>query len=146
MYIWTIATVNQLFIRGSFIQINFSKKEVVREQPFFAIGTQVLPIQFALTLAFDRAVFYGNVRLSFVVFSTKTSYFSSSRKYFDFQKTCFKVKVLKTFKILSDYHIKTCRSTKRRAILKIPRTAFQRNIRSFYWLKIKPLRGSAFLC
>ena len=37
---------------------------------------------------------------------------------------CFKVKVLKTFKISTDYHIKTCLSLKRRAILKIPGTVF----------------------
>ena len=36
----------------------------------------------------------------------------------------FKVKVLKTFKTSSDCHIKTYRSLKRRAILKIPATVF----------------------
>ena len=39
-----------------------------------------------------------------------------------FQKTCFKV--LKTFKVPIDCHVKTCRSYKRRAILKIPSTVF----------------------
>ena len=39
---------------------------------------------------------------------------------FIFQKICFKVKVLKTFKISTDCHIKTCRSLKERTILKIP--------------------------
>ena len=34
--------------------------------------------------------------------------------FFVFKKICFKVKVLKMFKISSDCHIKTCRSPKRR--------------------------------
>ena len=46
------------------------------------------------------------------------------KKFFVFQKICFEVKVLKTFKIFNDCHIKTCRSPKRRAILKIPRIIF----------------------
>ena len=39
---------------------------------------------------------------------------------FVFQKICFKVKVLKTFKISTDCHVKTCRYLKERTILKIP--------------------------
>ena len=35
-----------------------------------------------------------------------------------FQKVCFKIKLLKTFKIPSDYDIKTRRSLKRKATLK----------------------------
>ena len=38
---------------------------------FFVIGPFVLPIQFALTLAFDRAVLSGNVALLFVALWTK---------------------------------------------------------------------------
>ena len=34
-----------------------------------------------------------------------------------FQNTCFKVEALKIFKISHDYHIKMCRSKRRRAIL-----------------------------
>ena len=44
---------------------------------------------------------------------------TSNQKVFVFQKICFKVKVLKTFKISIKRHIKTCRFLKRRAILKI---------------------------
>ena len=33
-----------------------------------------------------------------------------------FQKTCLKVKVMKMFKISSDFHVKACRSLKQRAI------------------------------
>ena len=39
-----------------------------------------------------------------------------------FKKICFKVKVLETFKIFADCHIKTCRSLKLRTILKISHT------------------------
>ena len=46
------------------------------------------------------------------------------KKVFVFREICFKVVFLKTFKISSDFHIKTCQSLKRRAILKIPRTVF----------------------
>ena len=41
-----------------------------------------------------------------------------------FLKTCFKVKVLKTFKFSSDNHMKICQSFKRRAISKIPGAVF----------------------
>ena len=47
----------------------------------------------------------------------KQSYSSYVRKVLVFQKSCFKVKVLKTFQIPSDYHIKTCGSLKWSAFL-----------------------------
>ena len=56
VYIWAIGALNQLFIRGSCAQIKFSKKRISQ-----------LPVQFVLILAFYRAVFYGDVGLSFVV-------------------------------------------------------------------------------
>ena len=82
----------------------------------------VLPILFVLTLASYRAVLYKNVLLSILLLSTKKQCWYSSilKRVCIFQKICFKVKVLKTFKISSVCHIKTCRSLKRRAILKIP--------------------------
>ena len=46
------------------------------------------------------------------------------KRVFVFQKICFKVKLLKTFKIFTDCHIKKCRSLKWKAILKIPSTVF----------------------
>ena len=48
-----------------------------------------------------------------------------------FQKICFKVKVLKMVNISTDCHIKTCRSLKRRAILKIPSTVLWKNLLIF---------------
>ena len=68
------------------------------------------------------------------------------KKFFVFQKNCFKVKVLKTFRISSDFHIKTCQSLKRRAILKIPSTVFIRTYALSVGFKMKPLRKSVFLC
>ena len=62
----------------------------------------------------------------FSMYSTKKRYPSFLKKTFIFQKIYFKVKVLKTFKISSDYHIKACRSFKPSAILKIPSTVFRR--------------------
>ena len=79
---------------------------------------------FLLTLASDTAVLYGNDAFSILVRSTKKQCSSFLKKVFVFKKICFKVKVLKMFKIFTDRHIKTCRSLKRRAILKIPSTIF----------------------
>ena len=77
-----------------------------------------------LTLVFDKAVLYGNVALSIVILSSKKSFDSLFLKSLVFQKICFKVKVMKTFKIFSDCHVKKCRSLKQRTILKIPSAVF----------------------
>ena len=81
-------------------------------------------ISVPLTLAFDRADLNGNDVLSILLASTKKRYSSFLKKVFVFQKICFKVKVLKTFETFTDCDIKTCRSLKRRAILKIPNSFF----------------------
>ena len=73
-------------------------------------------------MASDRAVLKENGVFSILVVSTKKRYSSFLKKIFLFQKICFKVKVLKTFESITDCHIKTCRSLKRRAVLKIPST------------------------
>ena len=70
------------------------------------------------------AVLYGNNAFSILVLSTKKRDSSFLKKVFVFQKIYFKVEVLKTFKIFTNFHIKTCQSVTRRAILKIPRTVF----------------------
>ena len=75
-------------------------------------------------MASDMVVLYGNDAFSLLVLSTKKRYSSFLKKVFVFQKICFKVKVLKTFETFTDCHIKTCRSLKRRAILKISSTVF----------------------
>ena len=58
----------------------------------------------------DRAVLYVNTAFSILVLSSKKRYSSFLKKLFIFQSICFKVKVLKAFKVPTD-----CR----RAILKI---------------------------
>ena len=55
-------------------------------------------------------------------------------KRLSFSENFFKVKILKTFEAFTDCHIKTCRSLKRGAILKIPSRDFEKNLCSFYWL------------
>ena len=62
------------------------------------------------------AVLYGSDAFSILVRSTKKRYYSFLKKIFVFQKICFKVKVLKMFKIFTDRHIETCQSLQRRAI------------------------------
>ena len=52
------------------------------------------------------------------------SIFNFLKKAFVFQKICFKVIVLKMFKISTDYHIKTYRCFKRKTIVKIPSVVF----------------------
>ena len=102
-----------------------AKDRSLRQVPF------VFPFLFVLTLASDRAILYGNVAFSILLLSIKKSYSSFQKKVFVFKKICFKVIVLKTFKVFSDFHIKKCRSLKRKAILKITSPVFQKNLCSF---------------
>ena len=135
MDIWVIGTLNQIFIRNSCSQRKFSEDTVVSgKAPFFVIGPSCTTLQFVLKLTFDRTILYGNVTLSIVILSTTIWSASFLKKVFIFQKTCFKVKKLKMFKIFSDGHIKTCQSLKRRSILEITSTVFRRTLRSFCWL------------
>ena len=90
---------------------NFQKKKVdTGKTPFFVIGPFCTHILFALTLTSDMAVLYGNDALSMLVLSTKKWYSSFLKRVFVFQKICLKVKLLKTFKISTDCHIKRYRS------------------------------------
>ena len=86
----------------------------------------VLTILIILTLVSDMAVLYGNDAFSILVLSTKKRYSRFLKKVFLFQKIYFKMKVLKSFKVFTDCHMKTCRSLKQKAILKIPSTVFRR--------------------
>ena len=87
----------------------------------------------------DMTDLYVNDSFSMIVLSTKKLYFSFLKKFFIIQKICFKVKVLKTLKVSTDYHIKACRSLKGRAILKIPSTVFRRTHALAVGIKMKPL-------
>ena len=66
MNIWAIGTLNQLIIEVLILKLNFQKNKVVSVKcPFLLVAPWYS--QFVLTLAFGRAVLYGNVALSFVV-------------------------------------------------------------------------------
>ena len=65
--------------------------------------------------------FYGSDTFSMVILSTKKQC-SIFLKGFRFLENLFQIKVLKTFKVSSICHIKTCRSLKRKAILDFPST------------------------
>ena len=79
---------------------------------------------FALKSAYDMAGLYENDAFLIFVLSTKKLYSSLLKKVFIFEKICFKVKVLKSFKFFTDCHIKTCQYLKRLAIYKIPSLVF----------------------
>ena len=78
--------------------------------------------------------------LPILILSTKKRYSIFLKSACIFQKIHFKVKVLKSFKIFNDYHIKVCRSLKWRAILKIPSTIFRRTYALSVGFKRKPLK------
>ena len=102
---------------------------------FSVIGHYVVTMLFVLTFPSDMAVLYGNDAFSILVCRTKKRCSSFLKNVFIFQRICFKFKVLKTFKHFTNHHIKTCRSLKRRAILKIPSTVFQKKLFSFCWVE-----------
>ena len=101
---------------------NFQKVVVTGKTTVFMIGPFCTP--HLISLATDGTVLYANIAVSILVLSRKKQYSSFLNKVFVFQKIGFKVKVVKTFKISSDYHIKTNRSLKRKVILKIPSKIF----------------------
>ena len=129
MDIWVDGTSNQQKINKFFKKI---KQLLPKLRSLWQVHF-VLPILFVLTLAFERTVLYGSDAISVLVLSTETPVFL--KKVEDFQKMYFKVTALKMFKISSVCRIKICRSLKRRAILKIPSTVFQKNLCSFCWLQ-----------
>ena len=95
-------------------------------------------------LVSDIAVLNGNNTFSILVLSTEKWGSSFLKKDFVFQKICFKVKKLKTFKISTDCHIKACWSRKRRAILKITGTFLKKNLCSFCWFQNQPSKKRRF--
>ena len=110
------------------------------------VGPFCTPHSIFLTLAFERAVLFGNVTLSIVVLSAKKQYYIFHKKALFFQKIYFKVKVLKMLKISSDCLIKTWQSLKRMATLKIPGTVFRGTKDLSVGFKIKPPRESVSTC
>ena len=61
-----------------------------------------------------------------------------------FSEIFLKIKVLKTCKTLSDFHIKTCRNFKRGAILKYLVPYLRRTYDIFVGFKLKPLGKNHF--
>ena len=102
---------------------------------FFVIGPFCTPHSICINIDF-RQVSFAQKCCNFNI-NTKKRCSSFSKRFFVFQKTYLKVKTLKTFKISSECHIKTCLTCKRRAILKIPSSVLQRNPSSFYWFSNK---------
>ena len=134
MEIWVVGVQMNSLWEVPKLKQNFHRNKIVTcKTPFFVIGLFCTHHSNVLKLASDMAVLSGNDAFSILVLSTKRWYSSFLKKSFVFQKICFKVKVLKTFKTFTDCRIKTCRSLKGRAILKIPSTVFWKNC-SFCWL------------
>ena len=80
-------------------QIFQKNKVVTGKTPFFLIGSFCSHHFICLNIGWT---------FSILVLSTKNRCTSFLEKAFVFQKICFKVKVLKTFKVFSDCHMKTC--------------------------------------
>ena len=123
MDIWVVGTLSQLF--RILKKTQGRNKVVTGKTPFFVIGS------FCTFHSICIKIGFSNVTPSILVFSAAKRCFNFSEKVFAFQKICVKTRVLKTFKISSDCHIKTYRSFKWSAILKIPSTDFWKNLCSF---------------
>ena len=123
--IWIVGTLNQLFIRNSYIPLKFHKNKVVSwKTPLALIGPFFTLHFFLLKLAFYRSVFYGGVAFLIPVLSTKKRHSSFIKKFLIFQKNNFNFKVVKTSTISSDCHIRVYCSLKQRAVLRIHIVSF----------------------
>ena len=91
-------------------------------------------------------VLYGKDMFSILVLSTKNWYFSFLKKVFVFQKICFRVKVLKKFKVSTDFHKKNMPTLKWRLFWKSLVLFFRRTYALSVGFKMKPLRKSIFQC
>ena len=89
------------------------------------------------------AVLYGNDAFSILMLSIEKASSSFLKKVFIFQKICFKVKVLKTFKIFSDCHIDLSNwGLFWKSLVPFFRGTYTLSVGS----KMKPLRKSACQC
>ena len=125
----------------SYTKTKFSKNEVASNKtPVFVISDPFCTFN---SISLNFSFWQGSFSWKCCVFSpiglqtqlsSKKQCSSFTKKISVFQKTCFKVEILKTSKNSSDCCIKICRSLKRKAILKIRRNDFLRNLCSFCWL------------
>ena len=88
MGIWVVGTLNQLFIKGFYTEIQFSKKNKVLSLKSTS-DQFALSLLFVLTLAFDRIVLYRNMAFSKAV-----------KAVLGFQKFLSKVVAMETFQNL----------------------------------------------
>ena len=118
---WLVDQINSLYEVYKLKQ-SFGKTKATGKILLFVIGPSCTTHSICLNIVIDllQAVLYGNVELSILVLSIEKWYSIFSQNVFIFEKIGFEVGVLKTFKTF----MKTCRSLKRRAILKISSTAF----------------------
>ena len=134
MGIWVIRTLNQLSVFT--LNLNFQKNIVISDKtPFSVLCT---PYSTVLILVFHRAVLYENMTFSIIILSSKRRY-TVFFLFFLFEKTSFKVKVLKIFRVLSDCHMKICQSLKQYAVLKVHIYLFPRNYVLSVGFKMEPL-------
>ena len=120
---------------------NFQKyKEVTGKTPFFAIGPFCSHHFICLNIGFCYGSFVWKwCVFNLSAFSLKTV-LQFLKKVFIFKKICFKVKVLKAFKISTDCHIKTCRSLNKGLYWKSLVPFFRRTYALSGVFKMKPLR------
>ena len=97
-------------------------KQLLAKVRFFATVAFCAPHSICLNIGFWESSFVWKCWVFNLI--TKKRYSSFLKTVCVFQKIFFQGKVSKTFKISTDCHIKTCRSIKRRANLKIPSTVF----------------------
>ena len=144
MDILVICTLNQLFIKCS-LKLGFRNNKVVSGKTPFIV---ICPFHNFHSIYLNIGFWQGSFVWKCCAFNRSTlnlkMVFQFFKKVLTAQKNHFKVKVLKTFKISRDCHIKTCWSLKWRAVLKIFSTAFQRNLRSFCCLQNKTITKKQF--
>lgn len=100
MDLWVINTLNQPFLRGSYI---FQKtKVVIGKTLFFVIGPFCTPSYICLNIGFWLGTFLWKCcAFNCSTFNWKMVLYSF-KKVFVWNKICFNIKVLKTFKIFID--------------------------------------------
>ena len=104
---------------------DFQKNEAIPgKAPFFVIDPFCTQHSICLNIGFSYGIFTWNVCIFNLSVSMTKRYSSFSEKLFLFQKTCFRLEVLKMFKMSTDCHIKICGALEWRTILKISCTAF----------------------
>ena len=107
MNIWVIVKLNQLFVRGSLLKLNFQKNKVVGgKTPFFVICSFCTPYSICLNIEFCRGEFVWKCYIFYCsTFNLKTV-LQFFKKGFRFSESFFEDKVMKTFKISSDCQTK----------------------------------------